>query len=137
MKLRPIDPEGAYERWDWVRQGIQKAIDNTGAHLRPEDVYTQIRNNTAWLYIIEDDCDLGFVVLTQERDPDGLVLFIWVLWAARGSLWARRSDLDAEIDKLARAVKAKRVRWSSPRRGYERWGYGKPVAVTYERELGV
>ncbi len=131
--LRPLDPLGVYERWDWMRAGIQKAIERTDAHMRPEDAYVRLRNGTAWAYVIgvQSD-DIGFLILTQEHDPDGLVLFVWCLWCKPHSLAPVQVQLYTELDDLARKAGAKRIRWQSPR-AYGRWG--KQVAHIYEREV--
>ncbi len=132
--LVAVDQLGVYERWDWIRAGCEKTIKRTGAHFRPEDVYVRLRNGTAWLYAI---CvpfgEVGFVVLTQEYDPDGMALFIWILWAERGQLRPVVDQFYTEIDGLAAKAGAKRIRWQSPR-NYTREGC-KRVAHIYEREV--
>ncbi len=132
--LLAVDPIGVYERWDWIRAGLEKTIKRVGAHFRPEDVYLRLRNGTAWLYAI---CvpfgEIGFVILTQEHDPDGPALFVWCLWAERGQLRPVKDQFDAELDVLARNSGAKRIRWQSPR-NYKREGC-KQVAHIYEREV--
>ncbi len=134
--LRPLDANGVYNSWDWIRKGVQKSIDKTGSHMRPEDVYVRLRNGTAWLYLIcPVDEEIGFMVLTQEHDPDGMVMFIWVLWAEPGKLSPHYEEFKNALDQLARNIKAKRVRGSSPRRGYLGYGYAKPVATIYEKEI--
>ena len=136
MLLRPVDPIGVYNRWDWFRAGIQKAIDRTGAHMRPEDVYLRVRTGTAWAYVIEADEDIGFIVTTVEHDPDGAVMFIWCLWCERGKLNQHKAAFYEALDGLAGSINAKRVRGWSPRKGYQWFDYVKPVATIYERELG-
>ena len=136
VTLEPVDPLGAYTRWDWLRNGIVHVIQKTGAHYRPEDVYARIRSATAWLYVYAVDGDeIGFQVLTQEHDPDGLAIFVWVLWCEPGEAAKRRSEMYGAMDNLARACKAKRIRWHSSLRGWERERYGTKVAVVFEREV--
>lgn len=133
--LRPVDPIGAYNRWDWIRAGLQHTIERTGVHMRPEDAYVRVRNGTAWLYAVQaDEEDIGFLILTQEHDPDGLVLFIWALWCEPGSLYPMKHKFYAEIDALAKKAGAVRIRWQSSRDyRHERWG--QKVATIYEREI--
>ncbi len=133
--LRPLDPLGVYERWDWIRSGLQATIKRTGVKMRPEDVYVRLRNGTAWLYAI---CvpfgEIGFLILTQEHDPDGLVLFIWCLWCEPHQLSPIKGEFYKEVEELAQKAGAKRIRWQSPR-DYRRERWGKRVAYVYEREV--
>jgi len=135
--LRPLDPGGAHEMWGWIRSGLLSIIEKTRPHYLPEDVYTRIRNGTAWLYVYAaDGDDIGFAVLTQEHDPDGLVLFVWVLWCEPGSAVVRLPEMYAETEKLAQQCKAVRIRMQSPLRGWERQTFFNKVAAVYEREIG-
>jgi hypothetical protein len=135
MILRPVDPIGAYNRWDWIRAGLEHTIKRTGVHMRPEDAYVRIRNNSAWLYAIQaEEEDIGFLILTREEDPDGPVLFVWALWGERGKLAPIKQEIYADIDQLAKAAKAVRIRWQSPR-DYRRERWGVRVAHVYEREV--
>lgn len=129
--LVALTPEQAWDRWDWIRAGLQHTIERTGVRMKPEDAYIRIRNGTAWLYLV---ADVGFVILTQEHDPDGLVLFIWALWCEPHKLWPIKREFYAEVEGLARKAGAKRIRWQSPRE-YERERWGKKVASIYEREV--
>jgi hypothetical protein len=133
--LRPVDPVGVYNRWDWIRAGLEKTFKRTGAKMRPEDVYVRLRANTAWLFALqEEEDDFGFLILTQEHDPDGPVLFIWVLWTEPHKLYPVKQQFYAEVEEMARKTGAKRIRWQSPRE-YERERWGKKVAHVYEREV--
>ena len=136
VELMPLDPLQAASRWDWIRDGLVHTIAKAGGHQRPEDVYVRVRGGTAWLYVIVvDGRDIGYMVLTQEHDADGLVLFVWCLWCEPGSAAPHKHAIYAEIDKLAQAIKAKRIRWWSPLRGWERERFGRRVAVVFEREV--
>jgi hypothetical protein len=103
--------------------------------MRSEDAYIRIRAGTAWLYAVEgEDGDIGFLILTQEHDPDGLVLFIWCLWCEPHTLWPIKRKFYDEVEALARKAGAIRIRWQSPR-DYRRERWGTRVAYVYEREL--
>ncbi len=133
--LTPLDPLQVYNSWDWIRAGLDKTIKRTGAHFRPEDAYVRLRNGTAWLYLVSADAEeFGFVILTQEHDPDGMVLFIWCLWCEPGSLYPHKHKFYEELDELAHKAGAKRIRWQSPR-DYRHEKYSKQVAHIYEREV--
>ncbi len=130
--LRPLDAGHVYNSWDWIRPGVEQVIKRTEAHFRPEDVYTRLRNGTAWLYLIGAE-EFGFVVITQEHDPDGMVLFVWCLWTEPHKLRPVKQAFDSALDELAKTAGAKRIRWQSPR-NYAREGC-KLVAHIYEREV--
>lgn len=132
MKLVALSFDDVYERWEWMRAGILLAVEKTDCKFRPEDVYIRLGIDTAWAYAIED---FGFVVLTKEYDADGLVLFVWIMWAPAQTLGERKQEVYAELERLARECKAKRIRMQSPRRGWEREEFFDRVAVVYEHEV--
>ena len=129
MKLRPLTRDDVVAEWDWLRAGILKCIEKTRSRYRPEDVYTRLVTNTAWCYAV----DGGALVLTQEYDHDGLVIFVWCLFGE--SIAEQKDEIYAELEKLGREAKAKRIRMQSPREGWERERFFDRVAVVYEREL--
>jgi hypothetical protein len=136
VTLVPLTPEQCFLRWEWLRAGLLVCINKTKARHLPEDVYARIRANTAWAYVINvDGVDRGFYVLTQEPDPDGLVLFVWALWAESGSMKDIHPAAMLELVELAKKAKAIRIRMQSPRGAWERDPYFTPVAVVYEYEV--
>lgn len=136
LTLVPTDPLAVYDIWDWVREGLLQAIRRTGGHSRPEDVYLLLRGGSAWLYLVMVEGQrVGFVILTREHDPDGPVMFIWCLWCEPHSVWETQAELYAELDKIARGIKAKRIRMWSPRRWWERQPFFKQVSAVYEHEV--
>jgi hypothetical protein len=132
MKLRTLSADDIQAEWDWLRNGLLHCAQKTGAKYRPEDVYLRLRTNTAWAYAFGED---AFLVLTQEYDPDGLVLFVWALWAAPGSLRGSEGDMYAELERIARETGAKRIRMQSPREGWQRETFFQQVAIVYEHEV--
>ena len=136
MTLRPIAPEGLSVLWDWVRNGLLHCINKTHARYLPEDVYVRLRAGTAWLYLIETEQPVGFVVLTQEFDPDGLVMFVWALWCRPGSMRTVHPLLYVELEKLGQAIKARRIRMQSPRKGWLSQAFFTPMVTVYEHEIG-
>ena len=136
MKLRLLSPDDVYAGWDWLRNGIIHCQRKTDARYRPEDIYLRLRASTAWAYAIEHNGDdIGFAVLTQEFDPDGLVLFVWVIWCEPGGAIGVHRDIFAELETMARSIKAKRIRMHSPRKGWEKARYFTPVTIVYEHEV--
>ena len=107
--------------WDWLRAGLLKVIAKTASNYRPEDVYLRARTGAAWIFAI-DEC--GFVVLEQEHDCDGLVVVVWALWCEPGAARVRDGDIYAELERIGREAKAKRIRMLSPRRAGSGSGIG-------------
>ena len=131
MNLVYVPPEDLGSVWEWVRAGLVKTIARTHERYLPEDVYHALRSNTAWLFKIED---IGFVVFREETDPDGKVLYVWVLWVERNAGISYKDEIWSAIDATAAKQKAKRIRWQSPRR-WDAWPDSKLVRYVYEREL--
>lgn len=126
--LTPIAPENIASVWPWVRPGIQKIIDKTHETFLPEDVYIHLKNKTAHLYVVDD---AGFVVFELLLDKDNSrTLHIWLIWGKYKEIYLSVFD---EIDKLAKHVGAKRIRWISPRKGWAR--VAKLSRYVYEREV--
>ena len=128
MKLTP----GDLARWDWYRRGLVKLIAKTGRTYRPEDVYHRVLSGTAFLVDVED---FGFMVLTQEHDHDGPVVFVWIIWCEPGRAVGRKAEIYAALEQLAREAKAKRIRMQSGFEGWSREKFFKQVAVVYEHEV--
>ncbi len=99
-------------------------------------MYLRLRSNTAWAHAINhDEQDVGFVVLTQEYDHDGLVVFVWVIYCTPDSWAKHRPEAYAELSDFARKAGAKRIRMQSPRKGWARDPFFNPIATVYEHEL--
>jgi hypothetical protein len=134
VELVPLTVEQVWEQWGWLRNGLAECAARTNAHWLPEDTYVRLRGGTAWAYLLED---IGFVVLTQEWDPDGLVLFIWAMWCEPGSAIGKRREILDALEGLARKARAKRLRMQSPRQGWEWVEFFDPVATVYEHEVTI
>jgi len=126
----------AYARRPWMRDGIAKTAEKTGARLASEDVWVRIANQSAYAHVIERDGQaIGFTILFSEQDPDGLVLFIWVPWNEPWGLRGSEHELYAELERIAKAIGAVRIRMQSPRKGYDKESFFERVASVYEHEV--
>jgi hypothetical protein len=135
VKLTALTPEQVYASWGWIRNGLLTVISKgRREEYLPEDVYVRLRGGTAWAYTFGED-EFGFVILTQEFDPDGLALFVWAIWLEPGSGKGCEGELYAALEDLARAARAKRIRMHSSRKGWEGRGFFEQVAVVYEHEV--
>ena len=136
--LSPVDPKTIAGAWPFVRAGCEKVLAKTNDRWIPEDVYMELRSGTAFLYMIEDGADeIGFLVVRRVMDPDGPVLFVWIIYTEPGALI--ESDkwklVMAEVDGLARSIGAKRIRHYSSRSGFEEIGGFILKMHIYEREV--
>ena len=131
-----LSPTRVYAEWGWLRNGLLDLAERTEAHYRPEDAWLRLRTGTAWAYGIGAVGDeIGFAILTQEHDPDGLCVFVWAIWCEPGSAAGVKDDIYAGLEMVARAAGAKRIRMQSPRPGWERERFFSRVAVVYEHEV--
>lgn len=117
--------------WEWVRRGIEITKRKVKTRWTVEDTFRALRDGTACLYQIADK---GFCILQQQRDHDGLALFVWWLWCP--GLAEIKDEFCAALDELARACNCVRIRGASPREGFGLVGYMTEVSRTFERELG-
>jgi hypothetical protein len=137
MNLVALDPKKIASAWPFVRAGCEKVLAKTNDRWIPEDVYMEVRSGSAFLYMIEHESDeIGFIVVRRVMDPDGPVLFVWIMWTEPG-LMAESSNwkaVIAELDALARSIGAKRIRHYSSRSGFEEHGAFTLKMHIYERE---
>jgi len=135
--LRLMTPADVYNRRAWMREGVERTAQKTGARLAFEDVWLRLRTGSAFAHAIEDDGKpIGCAVLYSEQDPDGPALFVWVLWTDRGARALERAhESYAELERIARAIGAVRIRMQSPRKGWEREAFFKPIATVFEHDI--
>jgi len=125
--LRPV--ENLHESWGWVMDGLWRVKEKCREPWHPCDVVYQLGAKTAFLYAVDRD---GFFVFQRHADVDGPVLFVWIMC---GQLMPHREQIKADLQEIARGIGAVRVRFHSPRKGYEKMGFGKMKTTIYELEL--
>lgn len=133
--LKPVAPMEVGAVWPRLRAGMAQIESPDGWIV--EDVYCTLRQGGATLYLVViDDEEVGFVVLRQINDFDGVRLHIWQLHA--------RSDIDVmaefsdELDNIARSINASTITFSTTRRGWSKTApkYRFSVRETvYQRKL--
>ncbi len=126
--LQPVPPERLHDSWGWIRDGLWRVKDKCNEPWFPEDVIYQLGAKAAFLY----ECPGGFFVFQRHVDLDGPALFVWIMC---GELMPFREQIKADLQEIARAIGAKRVRFHSPRKGYAKMGFGKMKTTIYELEL--
>jgi len=135
LRLDWVNPNDLSNVWDTIKPGLAK-VRKHGDHWREEDVYMAIKQGASNLHIgILDNRYAGFIVTTVQQSYDGVVLHIWVCYSQVGNL------LDSGMTHLrewAASVKARRIVFTSDRKGWERVGerHGfRPTLVTFECEV--
>lgn len=128
--LRPIAVADLPQHWPWVRQGLEELIARFDCDWLPEDVYAAIKAGAAGLSIIGDKA--GFIVLQQQQRVRGPCLFVWVIV---GDLAPYEQQLYAELEKVAREIKAPTIEMWSPRTGWGRRGFFKEHSIVYVHEV--
>ena len=134
--LRAIPPQRLSEEWGWVRNGLIACVEKAGGRYMPEDVYAAIKLGASFLFAVEwRGDDIGFVVLEQQRDPDGLVLFVFAAWFEPGAGLDCEAEFVDALSAKAQEIGARRLRMQSTRKGWGRRKFFRPVATIYEVEL--
>lgn len=124
------------DEWGWVKNGLQDIISRTGERWMPEDVWTALQTGKAFLFAIShNQDDHGFVIVQTTHDFDGPALFVWCAWSEPGFLIKHRNEFAAELRRLAKTVFAKRIRFESPRQGWNWVQECIPVKTIYECEV--
>lgn len=137
LTIAPMTLPEVRAAWGWVRNGLLEVIGRCNERYEPEDVWTAVMAQQAfvWRIVMQND-DYGFVVLRRDNDPDGHALFVWAAWAEPGSLLKLRHEFYERLKEVAHRVGAKRIRFESPRKGWD-WfkDHFDPVKTIYEGEV--
>lgn len=138
MILEYIHPTQISQAWDGIAPGIGAVRSKGGDHWRPEDVYMALKQGGSTLHIAKEGGEyVGFVVLTPTQGYDGPVLHVWLAYSCRPDIDVLGMGLN-EIDKLANQMQARRLTFSSARKGWDRHGEKlgwNPILTVYEREV--
>lgn len=138
-RLEYIKPADLHTYWTLIRPGLEyvKSVADDG--WIPEDVYSALKANTATLHIGQDEAGeyLGFVVLSLVPHWDGQEMNVWVAYSAVTDkqpilMWQE------QIWQMARKAGAKRIVFSSPRKGWEKVAPAigfRPYTTVYKCEV--
>ena len=132
--LNYIPPEEIGKHWKFVREGLQYVVDKTKDRWLPEDVYMHIKSGNMNLFM-QDSGD-GFAVLQPVKGWDGTELYIFCGYSRSGHELVMQEC--EQIKDIARSIGAKRVKFQSNRKGFEKlaqdMGYTLDF-VQYEVEI--
>ena len=136
MKLVPVPIEQIHACWGWVRNGLLTCLERSGQREIPEEFWASLMSGKSTLFHMEHSSDeLGFVILQKQPDSDGAAVFVWAMWGEPGALEPHEAEIVAELDRVARAAGARRLRMQSARAGWAKRQYFTETARIYEREL--
>ena len=139
LTLDYIPPADLHLIWPRVREGLDEVVRRAPAHWIPEDVYHALRANAATLHIATDSSDgeyLGFMVLMRVDMWDGPTLHVWAAHS-QGEHDVLVNGVEP-LKALARSIQARRVVFSSQRKGWEKKGEVigfKPTTTSFELEV--
>ena len=121
-----------------IRPGLEEVSKHGGGAWMPEDVYSAIKVGQSHLHIFYDDSSYeGFVVTTPMTDYSGVVLHVWGVFSEHQN--QRFHDcVNRQLDAWARNIQAKKITFSTTRKGWERVGKALgfyPTVQFYEKEV--
>lgn len=130
-----LEPSSIREHWDAVRVGledIKKAWPESNTW-RPEDVYAEVVNDEAVLYMTED----GFAICTLETDKwtNTSDLFIWIAYSFPDRPAGMLQKYWPSFIAIAEHLGCKGIQTGSLHPALESWGVMKRLYTTYRYEL--
>ena len=128
--LTPIPAVDLHKHWDWLRAGLERVRAKVATEWIPEDIWQAIRSGAAGVSIIADGA--GFIVLQRQERARGPCLFIWVV---EGELAQYEQAMYAELEHVARDMKAPTIEMHSPRKGWAQRGFWMPTNTVYIHEV--
>lgn len=127
-----IQPARIEDHWSWMEPHVRRLMERNKELNTPEDLYEAVSTGKAQLFVAPD----GFVIWSIRQCPrtKDLTFWVWVAWGNGGNMIHR---YEPELVKLAELAGAKKMAFSSPRKGYQRaldeqWSVAR---VEYERSL--
>lgn len=128
-------PAQLQDCWPFVCAGLEKILALCPDTWKPEDIYTALRSQRAFLHLVGDQ---GFFVTEIQQEPHRLekALNVWALYMQPNQPEAVREQIVNELDRMAVAAGCPCVRFLSPRRGWARYleGYFVEKMTVYERK---
>lgn len=127
-----VSPLELHETWPLIKPGLEIVIKKSKADWIPEDVYSALQTGNSTLHLLYNvDEYEGFVVLTPTKGYAGMTLFVWCAYSPTNTDVVSRYYPD--IEKIARNIFAKKVRFASTRKGWSKMF--TPVTTIYERKV--
>lgn len=124
--------------WPFVRDGLERLAEKVPVDWRPEDVYAECVNGTAFLYLPAGPDPDGFIIFkpTTRHYSGQRELLVWIVWGRGQRLLETYND---DVEALARVQGFDAITFWSPRPGLEKVPERLPgwvkQTVVYERRL--
>lgn len=132
-----VPPNELHDYWDLVKPGLEIVRQKSSDGWLCEDVYTELRAGRSTLHIGDVEGDYaGFVVLTPTQGYDSMRLFIWAAYNATDKDMIK--EFLPELKSMAKKIKAKKLTFSSCRKGWDKrmaqYGF-EPTFTRYDLEI--
>lgn len=130
-----LEPCNIRDVWDEVRLGLE-AIKNEWPESntwRPEDVYAEVLNADAVLYMTED----GFAICTLETDrwTGDSDLFIWIAYSPPDKAGGMLKKYWPSFIEVAKHLGCKGVQTGSLHPALDSWNVMQRLHTTYRYEI--
>ena len=136
LTFRYVHPLELKGYWNLVKHGVQKVTEKQHIFL-VEDVYADLKSGQADLHLalVEDDY-VGFVILQKVPHHDGIALHIWMGYSVDNTKGDILTESLPILKEWATSINAKRLTFSSTRKGWEKNKIGwKPLHTVYSIEM--
>jgi len=119
LTLEWVSPDDLHEHWPVIREGLEK-VAVAGAGWLIEDAYMLIKTNAANLHIgsLEGNY-VGFIITQQVPTYAGLSVHIFATYSNANNFNLLHEAMP-EIKEWAKNVGAKKLTFSSKRKGWEK-----------------
>lgn len=122
LTLEYVEPDRLRDVWEQVKQGLYAVRNHSADAWIVEDIYMALKSNASTLHIGYVDGEYkGFLILTPTASYDGPVLHIWATYSAANDFCVFTEGME-QIKAFAKQMKARRITFFSPRKGWERQG---------------
>lgn len=133
IEVSQIPPIHLHNYWDFIKNGLCDLKSQFDLDWIPEDIYAALKAQGADLFLIKNrDRQLGFFVAYPiiAQFSGTKLYFIWVFWTIEAKTRRigeyaveNRSRVLDLLKKRAKDLGCAEIRFASPRRGFEKWGF--------------
>jgi hypothetical protein len=132
MEFKLVNPELLHSEWNFIKRGIDGILNKIHDRWLPEDIYWLCKQNSIWAYILTDKEErVGLVLLQPSTGWDCKELYLF------GGFNVGSKDVITfampEILKVAKHINAKRIKFQSPRKGFEK--YAQSIGFDYAHTM--
>ena len=137
LALEWIKPSDIRDKWPLIIDGVKQVEKNIDDWLA-EDLYMSIKTGACNLHIGTIDGEYkGFIILQKQENFGLTLLHVWASYS-NAKDFNILHECNAQIEEWAKAIEAKKITFSSTRRGWARQAIKlgfKPTITIYEKEV--